>query len=194
MKSKYIITFCLAISTLISCTDKAINLDQIDSISYAAAFSTSGRCELSTLGCYSYAQGTYRGFPFGSRAIEYNDVKGEDVMTSGYFNTVYGATFTAQASDVSSQWSYLFKLVNQTNIVIDGVETAAEKGILTQNQAEEYEAEARFLRALAWHDAVVFYAQPYNHTANASHYGIPVVTSPCNTIAEIGRASCRERV
>ena len=98
MKSKYIITFCLAISTLISCTDKAINLDQIDSISYAAAFSTSGRCELSTLGCYSYAQGTYRGFPFGSRAIEYNDVKGEDVMTSGYFNTVYGATFTAQAS------------------------------------------------------------------------------------------------
>lgn len=180
----------------VSCN--VLDLEQKSSIPYEEAFGTYQRCELSTLGCYAFAQGSYRGFPFGSRSTAINDIRGEDVMSSTYMGSSYEATFTTQSGDLSNHWSYLFTLVNQVNIVVDGVQSACTKGILSQEEAAGFEAEARFLRALALHEAMVLYARPYNYTNDHSHYGVPVVTVPCNTINAVneamqsGRASAEE--
>lgn len=192
-------TLFYILSTIILATScNVLDLEQKSSIPYEEAFGTYQRCELSTLGCYALAQGSYRGFPFGSRSTAINDIKGEDVMSSTYMGSSYEATFTTQSGDLTNHWSYLFKLVNQVNIVVDGVRSSCSKGILSQEEADGFEAEARFLRAIALHEAMVLYARPYNYTADHSHYGVPVVTVPCNTINAVneamqsGRASAEE--
>lgn len=180
----YIVILLLAAA----CTDKAINLDQKSAIPYDEAFNSPERCELSTMGCYAFAQGSYRGYPFGSRSTEYSDVRGEDVASSSYFSSCYNATFTTSSGDGANQWAYLFKLVNQVNIVIEGVQGAAAKNIISAEVANSYQAEARFLRALALHEAMVLFAQPYQKTPDASHYGVPVITKACNTIEAVAEA------
>lgn len=188
----------IIISFLFITSCDVLNLEQKSSIPYEKAFGSYDRCELTTIGCYSYAQGTYRGFPFGSRALAMNDLRGEDVLSSTYMGSSYESTFTTSTGDLSNLWSYLFKLVNQANIVIDGVNSAKNSGIITEEQCNSFEAEARFLRALALHEAMVFFAQPYKKTADASHYGVPVVTVPCNNIDAVnealksGRATAKE--
>lgn len=182
------ILYILLIACAAACTGKAIDLDQKSSIPYSEAFSSAERCELTLLGCYAFAQGSYRGYPFGSRSAEHCDVRGEDIASSSYFSALYNATFTTSGGDGSNQWTYLFKLVNQINIVIEGVQDAAQKGIISTTIANTYQAEARFLRALALHEAVVFFAQPYQKTADASHYGVPVITVACNTIEAVENA------
>lgn len=190
-KQVYNILYILCISAICATTAPSCNvleLEQLSSIPYDEAFGTYQRCELTTLGCYAYAQGAYRGFPFGSRSTAINDIRGEDVMSSTYMGSSYEATFTTSSGDLSNHWSYLFRLVNQANIVVDGVQNACKEGILTQDEADSFEAEARFLRALALHEASVLYARPYNWTSDHSHYGVPVVTVPCNTIEAVNQA------
>lgn len=183
---KNILLYILLLTATFSCD--VLNLEQKSSISYNEAFGSYERCELSTVGCYAYAQGSYRGFPFGSRALAMNDVRGEDVASSTYLGSSYESTFTTSTGDLSNLWSYLFKLVNQCNIVIDGVRSAAKSNTITEDECNSFEAEARFLRALALHEAMVFYALPYNATPDASHYGVPVVLVPCNTIEAVNEA------
>lgn len=191
MKKQANILYILCISAICITSAPSCNvldLEQLSSIPYDEAFGTYQRCELSTLGCYAYAQGEYRGFPFGSRSTAINDIRGEDVMSSTYMGSSYEATFTTSSGDLSNHWSYLFRLVNQTNIVVDGVQNACDEGIISQEEADAFAAEARFLRALALHEAVVLYARPYDYTADHSHYGVPVVTVPCNTIEAVNEA------
>ena len=140
MKKQANILYILCISAICITTAPSCNvldLEQLSSIPYDEAFGTYQRCELSTLGCYAYAQGEYRGFPFGSRSTAINDIRGEDVMSSTYMGSSYEATFTTSSGDLSNHWSYLFRLVNQANIVIDGVQNACDEGIISQEEADK---------------------------------------------------------
>lgn len=183
------IIYILISFLVLSCTDKAINLDQKSSVSYSSAFNSAARCDLTVVGCYAYAQGTYRGIPFGSRSFFLSDVRGEDIASSSYFSTTYNSSFTTSSSDGDYHWTYLFRLINQANVVIEGLQEAQKKAIITEDNSASLQGEARFLRALALHEALIYFAQPYNYTSDASHYGVPAITYPCNTIESVAEAS-----
>lgn len=189
----------------ISCDKDVTDLQPFDRITETAAFSTPERCGLSMVGVYDaaqsgfYAGGVVRGYPFGAANVEQGDNRGEDVLNVATFYAItYESTYNPTSANNVYHWETLFGLINKANIVIEGVQGAQQTGVLTEAQAKAYEGEGRFLRALAHHELLIHFARPYNHTADASHLGVPYRTRAVNTAAakdaaaQQGRNSVKE--
>jgi hypothetical protein len=194
---KYILLSGLGLGTMLwSCTEQAIDLEPKDSITYDVAFSTVERCDLAIIGCYDAAQSGYypgndqrRGYPFGAASIEQGDMKGEDMVnTQSFFAVTYDGTYNASSPNGQAHWECTYQMINKINVVIEGLRTASENGVLTQAQAADGEAEVRFLRALGLHELLVFFSMPYAATPDASHYGVPVSLEPVNSVDKVQTA------
>ncbi|MFD2513733.1 RagB/SusD family nutrient uptake outer membrane protein [Pontibacter locisalis] len=183
----------LALSLMFSSCDKEVtDLQPYDRLTEATAFETPERAELAMAGVYDAAQsgfylgGAVRGYPFGAASIEQGDMRGEDMLNVATFYAItYGATYNASSANNQYMWETLYGLINKANVVIEGVQAAATRGVITAEKAKTFEAESRFLRALAHHELLVHFARPYKHTADASHAGVPYRTVAVNTPARI---------
>jgi hypothetical protein len=198
---KYILFLFLGVGAFTACTEQAIELSPKDSITYDVVFATPERCELAIVGCYDAAQSGYypgndqrRGYPFGAASIEQGDMKGEDMVnTQSFFAVTYQATYNTASPNGQAHWECTYQMLNKINIVIDGLRQAAEDGVLTAAQAEDGEAELRFLRAMGLHELLVFFSLPYAATPDASHYGVPVSLEAINSIAKVEEAKTAGR-
>jgi len=190
--NKYIILLGIGL-TVLSCTEQAIDLSPKSQISYDVAFETAERCDLAIIGCYaaamsgySTANSAYRGYPFGAATVEQGDMKGEDMINvQSFFAVTYNGTYSASSPNGQSHWETNYAMINKINVVIDGLRTAQESGVLTAAKAADGEGELRFLRALGIHELMVFYAMPYAATSDASHYGVPVSTEAINSAEKV---------
>lgn len=176
----------LTLLTVSSC-QKYTELNPINSLSEATAFDTPANIELVAAGVYNTAAvGTYnggsgRGYPFGAASIEQGEMRGEDMVNlATFFQITYESTYTSTTANNINLWSNLYALINQCNILIAGVESAAAKGTITTAVSTQYAAEARFLRALAHHELVINFARPYVD-GNGSNVGVPYRTVAVNS-------------
>lgn len=193
---KNIFSILFGVALFLGCTDQAIDLEQKDAITYGVAFATPERCELAIVGCYDAAQSGYypgndqrRGYPFGAATVQQGDMKGENMLNvQQFFAFTYNGDYSESSPNGQAHWECTYQMINKINIVIDGLSTALEKGVITAEKAKDGEAEMRFLRALGLHELLVFFAQPYAATPDASHFGVPVSTVPINTIAKVEEA------
>lgn len=191
----------LALSLFLSSCDKEVtDLQPFDRITEEAAFNSPDRVELSMVGVYDAAQsgffagGAVRGYPFGAASIEQGDMRGEDMLNVATFYAItYGATYNASTANNQYMWETLYALINKANVVIEGVQGAAAKGVITADAAKVYEGEARFLRAMAHHELLIHFARPYNHSADGNHPGVPYRTIPVNTPARVDEAKAQGR-
>lgn len=186
---------------LTACDNKTLDLMPLDSVGYEDAFKTPAMCELSMVGCYDAAQSGYypgnnqrRGYPFGAASIEQGDMRGEDMLNvQAFFAITYGSTYATSSPNGQALWECTYQMINKINICIDGFQLAATKGTLTAEKAKEYEAEAKFLRALGYHELLIHFARPYNETAAASHLGVPLNLVPINSIEKVEAAKSAGR-
>ena len=119
----------LAVGLLVatSCND-ITELQPADAFSESTAFSSAQRVELAIIGMYNAAQsGTYaggavRGYPFGSASIEQGDMRGEDMLNQALFYQItYESSYTPFSANNVWMWNTLYTLINQCNVVIEGV-------------------------------------------------------------------------
>lgn len=186
---------------LISCNDDVLDLMPLNSVGYEDAFKTPAMCELSMVGCYDAAQSGYypgnnqrRGYPFGAASIEQGDMRGEDMVNvQAFFAITYGSTFGTSSPNGQAMWECTYQMINKINICIEGFQLAATKGTITAAKAKEYEGEARFLRALGYHELLLHFARPYKETADASHLGVPLNIVPINSIDKVNEAKSAGR-
>lgn len=176
----------LSLLTVSSCK-KFTELNPKSSLSEASAFSSAANIELAMVGVYNTATvGTYnggagRGYPFGAAAIEQAEMRGEDMVnTQTFYQITYETTITPSTANNINMWSNLYALINQCNIVIDGVTAASASGTITAAVANKYAGEARFLRALAHHELVIDFCRPYVD-GNGSNPGVPYRTVGVNS-------------
>ena len=168
---------------MMSCED-IIDLKPYESVSEATAFDSPSLCELSVMGMYNAAQVGYysgspqRGYPFGAAVIEQNDCRGEEAVNAQtFYRYTYLGTYTPTTANNVGYWISIYRLINRINIVIEGVRTAADNGIISAELAAEYEGEARLLRGMSYQELLFHFAYPYSHTADASHPGVPIHTT-----------------
>src|SRR5206468_3156202 len=86
----------------------------------------------------------------------------------------------------------LYSLINKANIVMDGINGAVSKGVITQALGNQYLGECRFLRALAHHELVINYARPFAD-GNGSKPGIIYREVGIDTPEEIAAESAKTR-
>jgi hypothetical protein len=178
-----------------SCEKETIELLPKDRITEESAFQDPERIQLAMLGVYDAAQtgfyaGAQRGYPFGAASTSQADMRGEDMLNvAAFYAFTYEGTFNATTTlNNVYMWETLYGMINKANIMIEGVKTAATAGVITQEQANSYEGEARFLRALAHHELLLHFARPYNETADASHPGVPYRRTAINDPASVDEA------
>jgi hypothetical protein len=179
----------IAVTMLAPACDKEVtDLTPFDRITETAAFETPERCALAMVGVYDAAQsgffaaGQVRGYPFGAANVQQGDMRGEDMLNVALFYAItYEATYDPTTANNVFMWETLYGMINKANVVIEGIQTAQTKGVISAAVANGYLGEARFLRALAHHELLVHHARPYNHTADASHLGVPYRTRAVNT-------------
>jgi hypothetical protein len=169
----------LAAVGITSCK-KVLDVQSYTSVTDATAFETADRALLALYGVYDAAQsGGYvggterRGYPFGSANIEQGDARGEDVINiAAFYQITYQGTYNPSTANNIALWDNAYGMINKVNISIDGFRSAAAKGVLSAAQANQYEAEVRFLRAMGHHELVIHYARPFLD-GNGNKLGIP---------------------
>jgi len=109
----------------------------------------------------------------GGRALIYSDIRGGDTdVPTQYFGNVPLFQMLSTDTYASGAWTGGYQTVFAANSFIQNLAANASK--VTPEQAAQYTAEARSIRALTYFHLVNLFAQPYGFTANASHLGVPL--------------------
>jgi hypothetical protein len=196
---KILYTFLsLSFLYLVSCSD-VTDLQQKGALDSNTIYADSAHIELAVVGMYNAAQSQYagyngggdqRGYPFGAAHIEQGEMRGEDLVnTQQFFLVVYANNQTTSSPNVVNFWSSLYELINEANSVIAGVESARKKNLISESTANAYIGEARFLRAMAYHELLIFWSRPYND--NPDGMGVPYRDFPSQD--DIAKASSQGR-
>ncbi|HSJ67689.1 MAG TPA: RagB/SusD family nutrient uptake outer membrane protein [Anditalea sp.] len=178
----------LAIVGMSSC--EVTDLTPATIIPDSEAFADASRINAAVLGIYEAAQrGFYlgsvqRGYPFGAASTQQGDMRGEDMYNDQLFYEItYANAHNPQSANNNGQWISLYRMINRANIVLENLDQALADGVLTQDQRDRYRGESLFLRALAHHELVVFFARPYSD--DPSSMGIPYRTFAINDVAKV---------
>lgn len=179
MKLKsYILLLLVAVGASFPACKKVLDKKPYNSFLDEAAFSTPAKVVQSLNGVYDAAQsgfylgGAVRGYPFGAANVEQNDMRGEDMLNQALFYQItYEATYSNTSPNCDYMFQTLYALINKANLTIDGIRLAVSKNIITAAVGAQYEAECRFLRALAHHELVIQFSKPFAD-GNGSRMGI----------------------
>lgn len=177
----------LMIPMMFSCS-KVLDTSPYTSLTDVSAFTTASKCALVLNGVYDSAQGDFyvtgttenRGYPFGAANIYQSDARGEDLVNiQAFLQVTYQATYNATNANSGAMWKGLYELINKANIAIDGFRKVSGS-VISVSTAQQYEAECRFLRAMAHLEGVLNWARPYTENGGAS-LGIPYRDFPINS-------------
>ena len=198
MSYKIAFVFIIAFSLLSSCK-KILDEKPISSFAENTAFTTPERVELALYGVYDAAQSGFyagnviRGYPFGAANVAQGDMRGEDMLNQAQFYAfTYEATYNNTSPNNGFMWQTLYALINIANLTIEGTKTAASNNVITAAIATQYEAECRFMRALAHHELVINFSRPYAD-GNGSKLGIIWRDFGINSEATVQRARQQKR-
>lgn len=158
--------------------EKVVEKKPFNAFTDESVFTTVARANLALNGVYDAAQTggpslAGRGYPFGAATIEQGDNRGEDMVNlQTFYQITYQATYTPFTANNVAMWDNNYALINKANIAIEGFKSAVASGILPAATATQFEAECRFLRALAHHELLIHFARPYLE-GNGSALGVP---------------------
>jgi len=179
----------VVLAAALSSCEKFTELQPNAQIPEDQVFVDSANIDLAVNGMYNNAAvGSYadsytagRGYPFGAAAIEQDEMRGEDMVNlATFYQLTYESTYSTVSANNVAMWLNLYSLINQANVLIEGVQGAAQKGVISTARAERFEAEARFLRALAHHELLIHFSFPYAD-GNGSKPGVPYRDVAINT-------------
>ncbi len=187
-----------------SCTeDTIIDTKPFSGVAVEDAFSTPAYIEASLNGVYNAAQiGQYngttpnggRGYVWGAAFVQQGDCRGEDVVNlATFYDITYSGTYDPATANNVYYWIDGYRLINRCNIMIDGVNGAVAKGIITQAAANNYIGQVKFLRAITHFELLTYFSQPYNFTVGATHPGIPYRVVGVDTLEEVDAESTKGR-
>ncbi len=154
------------------------DIDPANRIPESTAFSDPALVLNTVIGAYEAAQrGFYlgavdRGYPFGAASTQQGDMRGEDMYNDQLFYEItYTGAWTPTTANNNGMWISLYRLINRTNIVLEGVQRAVNAGTITAEVGNGYRGEMLFLRALAHHELLIHFCRPYMD--NPSAMGVP---------------------
>lgn len=91
-----------------------------------------------------------------------------------YSNEVRATTPSNNPPNMNPIWTIGYKIIRSCNFVLQEVDKYKDENLET---ARDIKGQALTLRAMVFHDLLNIFSQPYKFTADASHLGIPYVTT-----------------
>ncbi|MEJ7736484.1 MAG: RagB/SusD family nutrient uptake outer membrane protein [Chitinophagaceae bacterium] len=169
----FAITVMLALLTA-SCEKEKVLLNPVPetSILDANAFDTPDRVLGLVNGIYAKVKDPQF---YGGKYVQYGEFRGEEFInrTQNIF-TGYDAwshTLNSNSNEVQMLWTAAYGAINAANVFLKGLNDNLSK--VDPLLAKQYEAEAKFSRALTYFSLVTLYAKPYVADNGASP-GLPL--------------------
>ncbi|MBC5773829.1 RagB/SusD family nutrient uptake outer membrane protein [Pontibacter sp. KCTC 32443] len=153
-------------------TDELLNPVPETSISDKNAFDTPERILGQVNGLYDALKS---GQFYGGRLLIYNEIRGEEYinrLTNGVTGLqTWQQNVQSGTNEVQNLWGAAYASINRINVFLKGLED--NKAKVDPALYTQYQAEAKFLRALCYHSLVTLYAKPFNADNGASP-GLPL--------------------
>jgi len=174
---KYILISCIIALFATSCSDDFLHTQPETSIPEQLAFSTPDKILAQTNNLYKQLQN--QSF-YGGRFIVFNEQRadqfGQNDGNAATGSAVWNQNVASTNDFVNNVWSAGYTAINACNILISKLETTI---VISNELANNYIAEAKFIRALSYFSLVQTYAKPYNQDKNA--LGLPLRLTPVTT-------------
>ena len=194
----------MAVSTS-SCLNSWLDQSPADGIDAETAIKNSDDLANVRTGLYAAVKGNSSLINYYGRLMfVYGDMRGEDIQYeynggSGRANFYYYMEYTTADNFTTSTavWQMPYVVIARANRLIQ----AAESGNLTdaaeaKATIDQYDAEAKVLRAMALFDLTRIYGKPYT-VDQGSSLGVPIATSPLESTEKPSRstvAQCYEAI
>lgn len=178
------------IFAVLSCSD-FLEIKPQQSLELNSALTSLGDFQLAVNGMYDrMTSADY----YGRYFVLLPDIMSDDVKQNATANR---AKEMAQFSTLPSQfqvvdiWNTIYSNINRANMII-----ATDITVKASDQAayNHLKGQAYALRALGHFDLVRMYAQTHSFTANASHPGVPIKTTPSLSTNDFANAVTRSTV
>lgn len=175
MKFKYKIIggMALLVTAFGSCKKELLDPVPQTSISDATAFSTPEKVLGQVHGMYAAVK---NGQFYGGRYVVYNDIRGEEFLNITNNQTTASNTWSHAVASTTAEaqnlWSAAYNAINRCNTVLEGIQ--ANANVVPAATADQYMAEARFLRALSYFSLVTLYGQKPYTADNGASKGLPL--------------------
>jgi hypothetical protein len=177
----YILTFfAVLLSGLFSCQTDLLDMAPETSYPSDDVFDTPVRIDQQVNGLYDFVKD---GNFLGSRYLVYNDIRADEFinrLTNGVTGLqTYNHTLVESTNEVNNLWTAAYQAINQINVFLKGMDDNAATFVQPifpatfATTADEYRAEARFLRAVTYYSLLQLYARPYVNS-NGADLGVPL--------------------
>lgn len=174
MKLKISIGLLVLLAGIAGCRKELLNPVPQAAISDAVAFETPERTLAAVNGMYA---GAKVGQIYGGRYLNYQDVRGEEFINetaNGVTQlSTWNFTVSSSTNEVQNYWGAAYAAINRINVVLVGVDASP----ITDAVRNQYKGEARFLRALMYHNLLTIYARPFAD-GNGARPGVVLYTEP----------------
>lgn len=185
-----LVALLMGSGVLTSC-EKQLNIEPEQQIPAETALSDQPSAETAVTGAYSRL---FNGALYGNNLILIPDL----LANTGYlswqgtfqsYREIATAQITTVNADVLRTWREGYRLINISNLVLDGISRIS---FTNNDRKAEIEGEMQLMRGLMYFELVRLYGQPNINSPS----GIPISLNPITTVAEssvrLPRASVRE--
>lgn len=201
LKTLYAATLCTAMAlTTSSCLNNWLDQSPADGIIAETAINNSDDLANVRTGLYAAVKGNSDLINYYGRLMfVYGDMRGEDIQYeynggSGRANFYYYMEYTTADyfNTSTAVWQMPYVVIARANRLI----AAAENGNLSDAEEakeiiDQYNAEAKVLRAMALFDLTRIYGKPYT-VDQGSSLGVPIATSPLESTEKPSRSTVAE--
>ena len=171
---KYLFFSLFAIG-FIACDDD-LDIEPEQALSTNAAFADENTSTASLMGVYSRAQFLD---VFGGTVQVISEFQADNVDFIGSFPTLQDIKLYLTQPDnatIRNIWRDHYRVILAANAVIANVPNVEDPGFV-QTERDQLIAEAKFMRALTYHNLVTLFGQPYTLDNGASP-GVPLILEP----------------
>ncbi|NDV83022.1 RagB/SusD family nutrient uptake outer membrane protein [Bacteroides sp. 51] len=205
-KTLYVATVCMTMMIAASsCVNNWLDQSPTDGVEAETAIKNSADLANVRVGLYAAVKGNSDLVNYYARQMfVYGDMRGEDIQYehkagSNRASFYYYMDYTTEDNftRTTAVWQVPYIVIARANRLIQAVES----GDLTDKEEakdiiNQYDAEARVLRAMALFDLTRIYGKPYTQDQGAS-LGVPIATSTLESTAKPNRstvAKCYETI
>lgn len=194
MKLRYILLLISSTALLQTACNKQLDIQPQQDVDAATAITTPENVDAAAIGMYSLLG---NGALYGTNLLMMPDLQAAAGYVSwrGTFQSyrqIANKTMSRDNADALRTWQYCYEAINMANIVLESLNL-----ITDEDQKNQLEGEALFVRGIMHFELARFYALPWGATATNNQPGIVIKTKatkdetaafeqkPRNTISEV---------
>jgi len=177
MKNK-IFALLLTGSVLVFGCKKPLDVQPVQSIDESVALKTNADVQVALVGSYSDMGAADL---YGGRVYVNTELLGNsnEISWAGTFQgltQIFNKAIPIDNGFVSNTWLTGYRTINDVNNVLSAL------SVVTPNQVNRVEGEAKFIRGTVYFDLVRLYGKAWNDGTPASNLGVPIVLTPTKSI------------